>query len=661
MSSEPITNVPCSLGVDGAGSCNKFGGVTGASIAATYAGSDGLLSHLLTMENCSQPNVDELLRLKDRINELLGCKQDTTEKEMSIEHGGTAPGTQSSLVAKIPDGSSVRSGRPFASADAVNGNVAPGDVHAAVDVPNRYMDAGSLSDAELDIGRMRLPDTGAVPKHGLVWRLVPGNSGGFLGHNSDSQLQAGVCRDSSGNETDQESTRHFPLNQRTRKPGRVRFPAQLLGINNEINRSESDPVVNQSGTTFPGRMLASGSAGCLSQRTPCSVVGSSFPSGVLGGMSFGALPNTMSGLPNIFDDYSESDSNLTGGSGDRRGVKPKMAGTRTRNGGRQSDSDNRGRMIEPQASQIRTGSDETVGQLVSALQRLDVRTYPAPDPFDVTSGRSFADFFADFEQYCGSKYVGSSDRWMSELGRFLIGDLVGVFDALRGPNDTYAEVKSKLLRWFNESRLNRRSATVVKFKQACREVHETLYVYGVRLEKLFRLAYPRKHVETSRTLQRRYIDTVPHDFGQQLNYSYGVVKLVGQTFGWSQVLQLALMRDNQSPNWSSRLNPEAPCYNVRDVTSRPRVKDASVQTSLAPVATAEKVIRSQPASSMDKRHESSLESLECRDTRCSYCKRRGHNYDNCRRRLKQCLRCGSAEHFQGACPQMQAGKSKELN
>ena len=35
---------------------------------------------------------------------------------------------------------------------------------------------------------------------------------------------------------------------------------------------------------------------------------------------------------------------------------------------------------------------------------------------------------------------------------------------------------------------------------------------------------------------------------------------------------------------------------------------------------------------------------------CSYCKRRGHEYSTCRRRLNQCLRCGSDDHFISNCP-----------
>ena len=35
---------------------------------------------------------------------------------------------------------------------------------------------------------------------------------------------------------------------------------------------------------------------------------------------------------------------------------------------------------------------------------------------------------------------------------------------------------------------------------------------------------------------------------------------------------------------------------------------------------------------------------------CSYCKKSGHEFQNCRRLLGQCLRCGSDEHFIRVCP-----------
>ena len=38
-------------------------------------------------------------------------------------------------------------------------------------------------------------------------------------------------------------------------------------------------------------------------------------------------------------------------------------------------------------------------------------------------------------------------------------------------------------------------------------------------------------------------------------------------------------------------------------------------------------------------------------TQCDFCKRFGHQYSNCRRRLKQCIRCGSGDHFVANCSQ----------
>ena len=123
-----------------------------------------------------------------------------------------------------------------------------------------------------------------------------------------------------------------------------------------------------------------------------------------------------------------------------------------------------------------------MGELIEALRRLDNCMVPQPMPFDAASGALVDTFFTDFENYCCSRFAGSRDMWLPELRKFLEGDILDVYEAVRGPSDGYDGIKSKLCKWFKESRLKRQHDQVALFKSGNKKYDETLYVYAVRLE-----------------------------------------------------------------------------------------------------------------------------------------------------------------------------------
>ena len=90
-------------------------------------------------------------------------------------------------------------------------------------------------------------------------------------------------------------------------------------------------------------------------------------------------------------------------------------------------------------------------RLIQALERLDNRSTPRPEPFDETSGQSLPDFLRSFEEYCGSTFRGSDYMWTEELGRFLVGDIRKAYHSLRIPGEGYRDLKRKLLKWHKES------------------------------------------------------------------------------------------------------------------------------------------------------------------------------------------------------------------
>ena len=111
----------------------------------------------------------------------------------------------------------------------------------------------------------------------------------------------------------------------------------------------------------------------------------------------------------------------------------------------------RGNMGQPEfASQ--EGARLSSTDILSLLQRLDTRTISKPEVFDSSSGESFDLFLQQFEEYCSHTFKGSSSLWVSELGRFLKGEMHSALQSLKVAGDSYDTIKAKLLKWRRDTK-----------------------------------------------------------------------------------------------------------------------------------------------------------------------------------------------------------------
>ena len=322
---------------------------------------------------------------------------------------------------------------------------------------------------------------------------------------------------------------------------------------------------------------------------------------------------------------------------------------------------------------------------ITALSRLDSRAVPRPDAFNIDSGQSLEKFFKNFESYCKGSFNCSEDSCIPELGRCLVGEAADIFEALRGPSETYCNIKDKLLKWFEESKLIRKSSKRQLFQDA-KMKDESLYVYGVRLEKLFTEAFPSKNPQGSETLVNKYIDTVTGEFREQLITSCSLTKSQGLNLGWSSILNMAIIRDNsvrcREPVVRYREDNVIQCYNVSDKSTRSmgvqcnRNIDVSSDRVIYPTNGKNHAVSDRNYTNSNRGRNYSVNDRKQsndRDNRvsfdkgpktvdfCSYCKREYHNFDNCRRRLKQCFNCGSGDHFQRDCREQKGTASNGKN
>ena len=335
--------------------------------------------------------------------------------------------------------------------------------------------------------------------------------------------------------------------------------------------------------------------------------------------------------------------------------------------------------------------------VLQALSRLDGRTVPRPEQYNYVSGQGFSHFITSFEEYCNHNFRGCNTLWLGELARLLTGEMREVFDSVRVPGDTYDDVKEKLMTWTRSQEEVYEQQTKGRFSGASMKGGENVSRYGIRLESLFRVAYPNRNVQSSKTLKKKYMATVPSDFNQQLMTVGSVQKTLNQQeLTWAAVMSVASQYDTtcrlDQPDevWTTRRQPWA--INTTDFDDeeywdvhRPamhsrRRRDSTVNTPRRrPVVTganATRVYNRQPlyetwSSGVEPKpvvHERPLNlnrsksepryaremnhgARENEDT-CTYCERPGHTKRVCRRFNRLCLICGSPDHFIRECSEI---------
>lgn len=314
-------------------------------------------------------------------------------------------------------------------------------------------------------------------------------------------------------------------------------------------------------------------------------------------------------------------------------------------------------------------------QWKEVFDRLDNRRTPALEKFDENSGLDLAKYLRKFETYCSSNFRGGRNSWIGELEMHLEGKSLAAFKALRSVHDSYDTTKTKLLEWFNDMKELRQENNKLQFKNAKQEHEENMSLFGTRLERLFNLAYPLRKSDNSRTLQDKFISSVPRGFRKVLDSQIMTSKIKEQPMTWKAVMKCARLYDLQC---EKRKDNESEAEVVINLGQRRKQADASIQCTDISFNDSERTANFTRQESGNRnarlqrhfddqptRYERQPRSTE-RTTwnnnfrrnvdfrsmakRCTYCKRMGHEINDCRSRWKQCFICGSGEHFLRDCP-----------
>ena len=315
-----------------------------------------------------------------------------------------------------------------------------------------------------------------------------------------------------------------------------------------------------------------------------------------------------------------------------------------------------GASVEHNDTSLASGisSQISTAEVLNALSRLDNRSLPKPEPFDAHTGQSFSGFLMNFEEYCSANFKGNSDFWTGELAGLLTGTMKEVFEAYRVPGMGYYQLKDKLLHWYGIRTEGIEKETKARFRQATMRPAESLSIYAARLEKLFKLAFPRKDVENSRTLRDKFINTVPEPFKTQLTAARSMRRAFDFTdLTWSSILTFTC----HCEEFSKSPSPVAPVSDavyvvsdpVRDLPQGNRAPQMQERGNARDTRSYNRQGASARSRSATERDNRGLDQTRA-DGACFYCGNKGHIKRECHRFLKQCFACGSDDHRIANCP-----------
>lgn len=181
--------------------------------------------------------------------------------------------------------------------------------------------------------------------------------------------------------------------------------------------------------------------------------------------------------------------------------------------------------------------------LIKAMSRMDSRKVPEQEKYDEQSGQCLRKYLTRFEQYCEHNFKGEKSLWIGELERHLSGKTLDAFRTVRDEDDTYKALKRKLIEWYDDLKDMRKKINRNKFKNANYKPGESLYLYSTRLEKIYKIAYPNHDTNISKTLQEKYVSSLPRSSRKMISSQMMSYKLKDKRITWKMVQKCARLND----------------------------------------------------------------------------------------------------------------------
>lgn len=326
-----------------------------------------------------------------------------------------------------------------------------------------------------------------------------------------------------------------------------------------------------------------------------------------------------------------------------------------------SASDRKALVVKKKCSKHQS---QEIDDLKSAICRLDFRKVAEFERFDEKSGEKLKRYLRRFEAYCEQNIRGDSYAWIGVLEGKLSGQILKAFKSMRDVEDSYTIVKDKLLLWFEDMKELRKRKSRRAFGKATFERGESLYLYSNKLERLYRVAYPKHKVEHSSMLRDKFISTIPRRFRSDMSSQVMKDKMRDRKVRWSAIQKVARFKDVEreveEDSEEETISDERDSVNrsvVINVGHERKKKDAACQSDFsAPLSKSDdhsgRMVgfrmsdRSPPAGEFTMRPPVKMAG---RNITCTYCRRYGHGANECRSRMNACFACGQQGHYIRDC------------
>ena len=324
--------------------------------------------------------------------------------------------------------------------------------------------------------------------------------------------------------------------------------------------------------------------------------------------------------------------------------------------------------------------------LARILKKLDMRPVPQFDHFDEESGQDLRSYLLKFECYCKENFKGKSYLWTSELERHLKGQTLRNFKLLRDFDDDYEDVKMKLIRWYRDEREIRKAHAKRKFENAKPVPNESFYTFSSRLEKLYKQAYPKHDIERSSTLIQTFKRGVSKQLRSIINKEIREFGIERKKLTWTRIQRCTRFFDLEMIDGKEKSDYEA--ENVEEIVINLNNSD-SINRSLTynrpqkerkyfhNNRTFNNVTQTVPKYHQQQNYNTNQNDWKRKANAyqyernsynsqykppsfqtppplsnammCNYCKRFGHDYNSCRKRLQLCFLCNQEGHFYRDC------------
>ena len=324
------------------------------------------------------------------------------------------------------------------------------------------------------------------------------------------------------------------------------------------------------------------------------------------------------------------------------------------------------------------------------LERIDNRRVPDIEKYDYNTGEFVSEYLTRFEKYCKENIKGDSIFWVAELEKHLTGKTLKAFLSLKDRKDTYKSLKKKMIKWDEETKEQRKRNARQKFFDMRYRDGEDLFLYSNRLEKQFRLAFPKHTAEKSSTLREKYCETVPESFRNTLDTHLLNIEASGRSVRWSAIQKVARLKDvrlqrKKTKDTASESDRNEIIINIQQENDK-RANKASYgysqnnqnhnefprNGSQYPRSNnnnnyfgnhkKETYQTNQPSRYFQQKETQNFGKFNAQNApqiqSCAYCKKIGHTIDVCRRRLKQCFRCFKPGHHAKDCDHTERNQSR---